>query len=222
MTPRISIRRFRERIKQLPEGRRYADERLWYSTQKEHWLGWLKGYHTPSAYGRQVDTSRDAAYAYNHIMCPEMLIYLARQAKIPRNLLRQAVMISNSDLPLAAQVSQIRVLIPWSMIAEKLWPRGLDMRYRALSVNEPWAEKIVTGKKHVENRPRPTKVRERVYVYETKTTDHPGRLIGSVKITGCKKVGDRHYQWQLAEAIQFKRPVPVDPRRHPNQTFWQP
>lgn len=48
----------------------------WYSSQKEHWLGWLAGYGGQGAYGRLIDPARDARYVYNHIQCAPMLFWL--------------------------------------------------------------------------------------------------------------------------------------------------
>jgi hypothetical protein len=39
--------------------------KVWYSTQKEHWLGWLKEYDGPGYYGRKK-RHRSAEFAYNH------------------------------------------------------------------------------------------------------------------------------------------------------------
>jgi hypothetical protein len=39
----------------------------WYTSEKEHWMGWLAEYDGPGAYGRQSDQRCDARFVYNHI-----------------------------------------------------------------------------------------------------------------------------------------------------------
>lgn len=43
---------------------------VWYRTQKEHWLGWLRDYDCPGAYGRKVTGGRDSHFVYNHVVNP--------------------------------------------------------------------------------------------------------------------------------------------------------
>lgn len=69
-----SVRQLAARIRELPADRPKVTPGQWYRTQKEHWLGWLAEYQTPGGYGRTPDLSRGAQYAYNHILCPPMLL----------------------------------------------------------------------------------------------------------------------------------------------------
>lgn len=73
---KISIGWLIRAIRRLPSDKPKDDPRKWYKTQKQHWLGWLGEYHGPGYYGRKPQTPRNARHAYNHIMCPEMLLYL--------------------------------------------------------------------------------------------------------------------------------------------------
>lgn len=50
--------RHKELEADLAEGVGYG---AWYSSQKEHWLGWLAEYDRPGAYGRVVGQQRSAA-----------------------------------------------------------------------------------------------------------------------------------------------------------------
>src|SRR5689334_9920736 len=75
---------------------------------------------------------------------------------------------------------------------------------RALSVVQPWAELIVRGSKTIECRPRPTYIRERIWIYAaqgrarrdtlstiTVTDDASlprGVLVGSVDLVACRKL----------------------------------
>lgn len=79
-----SVASLLRRIRTLPADPAVDDPRKWYRTQKEHWIGWLAQYDGPGAYGRRTDVVRDARYAYNHIVEPAMLLYLAKSAGIDR------------------------------------------------------------------------------------------------------------------------------------------
>lgn len=72
----VSISNLMRAIERLPSDKPVMDPKKWYKTQKEHWLGWLREYHGPSAYGRKNGRRRDAKFAYNHIVEPKMLVWL--------------------------------------------------------------------------------------------------------------------------------------------------
>lgn len=78
----ISIREFIHKIECLPSDEPVHDPRVWYMTQKEHWLDWLREYDGPGAYGRMAGTQRDARFAYNHIVEPKMLLWLIEAAGV--------------------------------------------------------------------------------------------------------------------------------------------
>lgn len=105
---------------------------------------------------------------------------------------------------------------------------------RALSIRQPYAERILRGTKKVEYRSRPTKIRERVYIYASFTPgpreefealrlfpdDLPtGVLVGTVEITGCTgKPGD--YKWHLKRPKRLKRLL--RPKKHPQPAWFNP
>jgi hypothetical protein len=89
---------------------------VWYTTQKEHWLGWLKGYGGPGYYERK-NWNRDAEFVYNHIVCPPMVLWLGEASGISNILVRKAkkaALTAPSNLP--AQSAAIRKVIPWNLI----------------------------------------------------------------------------------------------------------
>lgn len=89
---------------------------VWYSTQKEHWLGWLKGYRGPGYYERK-DWNRDAEFVYNHIVCPPMVLWLGEASGISQTLVRNAKKAALGAPPsLPAQSAAIRKIIPWNLI----------------------------------------------------------------------------------------------------------
>ena len=76
---------------------------------------------------------------------------------------------------------------------------------RALSIRQPWAELILSGHKTVEVRSKATHLRERIYIYASKSRIDAeeesriavkfgidvdalprGVLVGSVEIVGCR------------------------------------
>lgn len=104
---------------------------------------------------------------------------------------------------------------------------------RALSVRQPLAELIVSGKKKIEYRSRSTKIRERVYIYASqkpnlkafkKIGNEPGDfrvgvLVGSVEIAGCREKPDK-YEWLLANPKRLKKPIKPD--NHPQPVWFKP
>lgn len=122
MEREISIAQFRRAIRRLPEDEPYNDPRKWYLTQKEHWLGWLGGYHGPGAYGRQTGVKRDAKFAYNHIVEPKMLVYLIRAIPLRDELVEAAeAAYENAGETMMAQSGAIRKVVPWSEIYQALF-----------------------------------------------------------------------------------------------------
>jgi hypothetical protein len=94
---------------------------VWYSSQKEHWLGWLSEYDGPGAYDRKTNSGRSAEYVYNHIVCAPMLVWLAEALKIESKQLNAAIKAALAARPtMMSQSAAVRRIIPWSDIASKL------------------------------------------------------------------------------------------------------
>lgn len=91
----------------------WSDESAWYSSQKEHWEGWLRHYNGPGAYGRKV-SNRSAEFVYNHIVCPPMLMWLAEASGVTsaRLAAAQKAALAAGDR-LQSHCSAIREVIPW-------------------------------------------------------------------------------------------------------------
>ncbi|MBK7413747.1 MAG: hypothetical protein IPI29_14455 [Ignavibacteria bacterium] len=51
-----------------------------------------------------------------------MLLYLVRQSGVSKRLLAQAVREARGLTLLPKQVAAIRLIVPWDLVAEKLWP----------------------------------------------------------------------------------------------------
>jgi hypothetical protein len=95
----------------------WSDKAVWYETQKEHWLGWLSQYDGPGAYGRKTWSGRSAEFAYNHINCPPMLLWLAEAAGVSK---RDVLAAKRSALTArrnrGTHCAVIRRTIPWPII----------------------------------------------------------------------------------------------------------
>ncbi|MBN2361669.1 MAG: EVE domain-containing protein [Deltaproteobacteria bacterium] len=112
-------------------------------------------------------------------------------------------------------------------------------KMRALSIRQPWAELIMHGTKKIEYRSRPTKIRERVYVYAGSgryPQDHEaelskkyrvdidalprGVLVGTIEIVDCTEGDDGGSEWHLARPERAGRML--KPKKHPQPGFFFP
>src|SRR5690348_15177400 len=95
---------------------------------------------------------------------------------------------------------------------------------RALSIRQPFVEQILRGTKKAEYRSRPTKIRERVYVYASlRPSDYkrawkqigkePGELptgaiVATVEIVGCRYDGRiGAYAYALGSPRRLRKPL---------------
>lgn len=101
----------------------WSKNRAWYTTQKEHWLGWLSEYRGSGYYGRK-NFHRSAQFAYNHIVCPPMVLWLAEASGVAKVKVAEAKGAALSAKTLQAQSAAIRRIIPWEMIEDRLDERG--------------------------------------------------------------------------------------------------
>ena len=109
-------------IEALPEDERIEDSTVWYGSQKEHWLGWLANYDGPGAYGRK-DANRTARFVYNHIVNPDMLLWLIAAADVPDPLVDAALDASctRDDMTLMEQAAAVRKHVPWEVLEKGIW-----------------------------------------------------------------------------------------------------
>lgn len=120
----ISVKALISAIRLLRPDPPVKNPKKWYLTQKEHWLGWLAEYDGPGAYGRQTGVQRDAKYAYNHVVEPEMLLYLASASGVDGALVVAANQAFAERTTLMQASGTIRKIIPWETIAKALWPNA--------------------------------------------------------------------------------------------------
>ena len=92
---------------------------VWYKSQKEHWLGWLAEYDGPGAYGRK-NTNHSAEFAYNHINCSPMVLWLGEASGIPKAVVERARRAAMQKKHMGSQSAAIRKIISWPMIEARL------------------------------------------------------------------------------------------------------
>ena len=98
---------------------------VWYSNQREHWIGWLRQWDGPGAYGRQ-DWDRSARYVYQHINNPQMLVWLceaaaaARPEALSRQLVEDAANAALSKTSMPGMASAFRHALPWELVESAL------------------------------------------------------------------------------------------------------
>ena len=116
-----SIKELIRKIERLPSDEPAPDPRVWYTTQKEHWLGWLREYDGPGAYGRISGKQRDANFAYNHIVEPKMLLWLIEAAGVSKDLVEAAQRASAEGASLMQKSGAIRRVVPWTVLYDAIW-----------------------------------------------------------------------------------------------------
>lgn len=91
-----------------------------YTTQKDHWLGWLNPNSGTGTYPRADAPSRNARYVYNHIMEPKMLLWLVSAAQVESSKVQLASQAAGSATSMAGAAAAIRKAIPWPVVAAAL------------------------------------------------------------------------------------------------------
>jgi hypothetical protein len=117
----ISIAEFIRAIRRLPSDEPRRVPGVWYTTQKEHWLGWLHDYGGPGAYGRIPGQNRDAKFVYNHIVCPEMLLWVIAAAGVRQDLVDAARRAYAEGATMMQQSGAIRRCVPWVELRDVIW-----------------------------------------------------------------------------------------------------
>ena len=120
MTPKQLLKRIRplsahapytEKFDKTLEACGQRHQNKWWIDHKEHWICWLVHIHP----------KRSAAYVYNHINCPPMLIWLPEAAGILERDVSAAIAAAleiGKSWP--SQCGAIRRLIPWQKVEQAL------------------------------------------------------------------------------------------------------
>jgi len=104
--------------KQVPKGTQGYNR---YSTQRDHWLGWLGVTPGSGSFERKTANGRGASYVYNHIGEPKMLLWLIEASKVDPILVAQARRGASAAHKLAAGAKAVRQAVPYSVVADALW-----------------------------------------------------------------------------------------------------
>ena len=95
-----------------------------YTTQKDHWLGWLNPESVTGTYSRKIGPDRDARYVYNHIMEPKMLLWLITAAGIRQEKIQAAEKAVVDASSMAGKSAAIRKIVPWPEVMAVLSQNG--------------------------------------------------------------------------------------------------
>jgi len=88
--------------------------------RKKQWLGWLGTYEEPKYY-RRKDSIRTAQFVYNHLLAPEMVLWLGEVSGVSEAVVRNAKKAACSVQPNpATRCAAIRKIIPWKIIEYRL------------------------------------------------------------------------------------------------------
>jgi hypothetical protein len=81
-------------------------------------LGWLSEYDGSGAYGRTGDQPRDARFEYNHIVNPQMPMYLIEAIPMRPEMVADAQMAfkANANATLMQMSSALRKIVPWAEV----------------------------------------------------------------------------------------------------------
>ncbi|MCC6740106.1 MAG: hypothetical protein IT452_13750 [Planctomycetia bacterium] len=110
------------RIRRLPREQPITDSvNVSGRDQKDHWISWLEDYHTAGFYKR---TGRHAAasFAYNHLKCPEMILWLAEAVGSPKVSLERAAAIirASRNAQNARTCAAVRSVLRWDWVSSLL------------------------------------------------------------------------------------------------------
>lgn len=115
----------------------------------------------------------------------------------------------------------------------------MERLMRAISIRQPYVERILNGTKKAEFRTCRTWVRERVYLYVSMRLVDPadpswrrlgktraqldstrGLIVGSVEIVGCEEIAPGEFAWRVKRPRRYR--VPLVGRGQPQPVFWRP
>jgi hypothetical protein len=102
-------------VRRLPESVPIADLVPARTPHKQHWIGWLEDYDGPGGYSRR-HWDRDAAYIYNHLHSPGMLIWLSEAGGVTKQTVILASRSFDPSDPRPTQAAAVRTFLPWPLV----------------------------------------------------------------------------------------------------------
>lgn len=110
------------------ENREPGERSVWYSSQKEHWAGWLFHYEGPGYYGRKT-WNRTAEFVYNHFNCPPGVLWLAEASGVNRKFITKAARSARASGPAFPSIcAAIRREVPWALVEAALAKRAVSVK----------------------------------------------------------------------------------------------
>lgn len=94
-----------------------------YTTQKDHWLGWLNPAAGTGTYPRRTGENATARAVYNRIGEPRMLLWLIEASGVAPELVTAARASATSGTNRASKCKAVRNTVPWHVVAEALLSR---------------------------------------------------------------------------------------------------
>lgn len=91
-----------------------------YTSQKDHWLGWLNPVAGTGSHSRLIGKDAAARLVYNRIVEPKMLLWLSEAAGVDRELTLKARVAGELAAPRATRASAVRKTVPWFRVADAL------------------------------------------------------------------------------------------------------
>jgi hypothetical protein len=91
-----------------------------YTTQKDHWLGWLNPAAGTGTYPRTSGIDRDARDVYNRIAEPKLLLWLAEASEVSSSRIAAARADAEIKEKLNSKAAAIRKHVSWTVISEAL------------------------------------------------------------------------------------------------------
>ncbi len=92
-----------------------------WNNQKEHLLPWLDAQETHGCGGfTRLNINTDAERMYNHLSCPECLLWLCEAAGVPYDVVNAAAEKAKLLEKVVSRAASIRRDIPWSEVENRL------------------------------------------------------------------------------------------------------
>lgn len=93
----------------------WGNRKLWYSTQKEHMIGWFSEAAGPGAYGRKT-RGRNARQTYNSLQCAPALLWIGEALGEDPVMVTAAANRAAGRGRESTQSAQIRAIVSWDRI----------------------------------------------------------------------------------------------------------
>jgi hypothetical protein len=94
-----------------------------YTTQKDHWIGWLNPAAGTGTYSRRTGHGATARLIYNRIVEPQMLLWLAEASGVEDDLVSAACYAAARTARFGSKAAAVRKILPWSVVADALMTR---------------------------------------------------------------------------------------------------